>query len=80
MQGQSSAELRHDGQSHNKSPGAGIDGLKSGASGGVVDARDPEFQDQRALNKDGAIIGNTAGGAAAQDRVPETAETVAREN
>lgn len=74
-QGQSSAELRHDGMSHNKNPGSGLDGLASGAQGKTVDSRLPEHAGQRALDNDkaqGGTRGNV-GGPAAEDRVPDSA-------
>ncbi|KAK4550459.1 hypothetical protein LTR36_000038 [Oleoguttula mirabilis] len=81
IQGQTSSELRHDGQSHNKNPGSGLDGLKSGAQGKTVDEHLPENAHLRAADNDDAVIGRgTVGGAPAQERVPESANTVAREN
>lgn len=48
-------------------------------SADLVDAQDPKFAGQRALNKDDAQLKNELGGAPAQDLVPESAETVASE-
>jgi len=80
-QGQTSAELHHDGEHHRKNPGHGLDGLKSGATGKTVDAHDPAFADQRALDKDEAEVGRgNIGGPSAEERLPESAETVATEN
>ncbi|KAK4574990.1 hypothetical protein LTR86_000840 [Recurvomyces mirabilis] len=75
MQGQTSSELRHD-----KSGGTGLDGIKSGAQGKTVDPRQPENANQRALDSDVAQTGRgDVGGAAAQDREPESASSVAAE-
>jgi hypothetical protein len=82
MGGQTSSELRHDGQHHNKNPGSGLTGVASGAPAfKTVDAHNPDFADQRALDKDEATIGRgNVGGPAAEERVPETADRVAAEN
>lgn len=81
IQGQTSSELHHDGQHHNKNPGTGLDGIKSGAQGKTVDAHDPMHADQRAIDKDEAVIGRgNVGGPAAEERIPESANTVASEN
>ncbi|EMC92209.1 hypothetical protein BAUCODRAFT_27538 [Baudoinia panamericana UAMH 10762] len=83
IQGQSSKELHHDGQSGRKGQsGGGLEGLASGVEGSkTVDAHDPQFAGQRAMDKDEAVIGRgNVGGAAAQDREPESATTVATEN
>jgi len=83
IQGQSSAELHHDGQAHRKNPGSGgVEGVGGQATGKTVDPHLPENQGQRALdNEDAQKRGprGEVGGAAAQDRIPETAETVASE-
>ncbi|KAI9660678.1 MAG: hypothetical protein M1821_010030 [Bathelium mastoideum] len=76
-QGQSSAEVRHEGKSHRAHQGSGLEGV--GTSGGPatggrgVDARLPEFAGQRGLDKDEVEGGTrgTIGGLAAQERVPE---------
>jgi len=78
--GQSSAEIHHDGQSHRKNPGQSLEGTGATAGQSGINAHDPAFADQRALNKDNAKVdGRDAGGAPAQDRLPESAETVAAE-
>ncbi|TKA71872.1 hypothetical protein B0A49_00840 [Cryomyces minteri] len=76
-QGQTSSELHG-----RKRDGAGLEGV--GASGvpsaKLVDAHDPEHVDQRAADRDDAVVGRgSVGGDSAQDRVPESADTVARE-
>ncbi|KAH0352906.1 hypothetical protein KCU81_g1633, partial [Aureobasidium melanogenum] len=72
-QGQTSAELHHDGQSHNKNPGTGLDGLKSGAQGKTVDARLPEHAGQRNLESDKAIGGTRSDVPSAEERIPDSA-------
>lgn len=80
MQGQTSTEIRHDGQHHRKADGGGgFDGLASGAQGKTVDPHDPAFAGQRALDKDEATIGR-GGVPSAEERLPEGSETVAQEN
>lgn len=80
IQGQTSSELRHDGQHHRKNPGTGgYEGLKSGAQGKTVDPHLPEFAGQRAQDKDEAVIGRSDV-PSAEERVPETSETVAAES
>ncbi|KAK3078988.1 hypothetical protein LTS18_006042 [Coniosporium uncinatum] len=89
-QGQSSAELRHDGKSTQGVGNAGRGGEDT--VGTLVDKHDPLHADQRALDKDEASgtsvqgvpgRGNDqtsgAGGASAEERVPETSDTAARE-
>jgi hypothetical protein len=82
-QGQTSSELRHDGQNSGKKQSTGLAGLSSGVGqgGGVVTGHDPQFAGQRNLEEDvpAGERGNT-GGPAAQERLPEGAETVAAEN
>ncbi|KAH9836013.1 hypothetical protein Tdes44962_MAKER01932 [Teratosphaeria destructans] len=78
IQGQTSSELHHDGQHHRKNPGTSLDGRKSGATGKTVDPHDPQFANQRALDKDEAVIGRgNVGGPAAEEREPVSAEQVA---
>lgn len=78
--GQSSAEIRHDGQSHRKNAGMSLEGTGATASQSGINAHDPAFAHQRALNKDNARVdGSDAGGEPAQNRLPESAETVAAE-
>jgi len=81
-QGQTSTELRHDGQHTRKKIGSGgTDGLQHGAQGKTVDPHDPKFAGQRALDKDDAQVGRgSLGGPAAEERLPESSETVAAEN
>lgn len=71
-QGQSSSELRHDG---GKSGGTGgLDGLASGAKNTSVDPHLPEHANQRAEDKEEAVIGRgNIGGPAAEERLPESA-------
>jgi len=80
-QGMTSNELRHDGMKGGKHQSVGLEGVASGAKGSkLVDSHDPQFQDQRALNKEEADVGRgTRGGAAAEEMVPEGADTVASE-
>ncbi|KAL9062044.1 MAG: hypothetical protein Q9157_009212, partial [Trypethelium eluteriae] len=82
--GQTSRELRHGAEQHG-GHGQGLAGVGAsgaGSGGGLVDARQPEAAGQRALGKEGVIGGTrgTIGGEAAEERIPEGAETVAREN
>ncbi|KXL42317.1 hypothetical protein M433DRAFT_27087 [Acidomyces richmondensis BFW] len=80
--GQTSTELRHDGQHTRKKVGSGgTDGLQHGAQGKTVDPQDPKFASQRALDKDDAQIGRgNLGGPAAEEKIPENSDTVAVEN
>ncbi|OCK82029.1 hypothetical protein K432DRAFT_325079 [Lepidopterella palustris CBS 459.81] len=81
-QGQTSQELRHDGSKGGAKQTHGLAGVGAtvGNKGEVVKGRDPEFAGQRALDEDvpSGKRGNL-GGPAAQERVPEGAETVAAE-
>lgn len=84
-QGQTSAELRHDGESHRKRQGGGLEGIGVTSGRGVVDGRTRE--DQRGLEND--YPAGTKGTAeaergnktfqGAEDRLPESAEGVASE-
>lgn len=78
MQGQTSNELRHDGEKHRKAGGAGgAEGVNTAEARGTVDAHDPQFAGQRALNRDDAEVGRgNVGGAPAEERLPETAESL----
>ncbi|KAF2241233.1 hypothetical protein BU26DRAFT_525431 [Trematosphaeria pertusa] len=81
-QGETSTELRHDGQHGRKKQGLGTIGLgTTEEKGDVVQGRDPEFAHQRNLPEDvpSGQRGNI-GGPPAEERVPESAETVAVEN
>jgi len=79
--GQSSSEIRHDGHSHRKNDGSSLEGTGASASQTGINERDPKFAGQRALERDDANVGREDAGATdAQNRVPETAETVAAEN
>lgn len=81
-QGQTSNELRHDGQPTSKRQGLGHAGLDTGvAERGNVDARLPENAGQRRLDSD-VLSGQrgTVDKPGAEEAIPETAETVAREN
>ena len=77
----SSAEMHHDGQHHRKNPGQGLPGVGATTEEfKTVDSRDPKFKQHRALDNDEAEVGRgTVGGPAAQEREPESAETVAAE-
>lgn len=77
--GQSSAEIRHDGQSKRNNPGTSLEGLKSGANQSTINPHDPQFSDQRALDKDEATVGRSDI-PSAEERLPESAETVAKEH
>lgn len=82
-QGQTSSELHHDGQHHNKKQGLGNAGLGVVGNKGSqqVDPHDPAFANQRNLDQDvPSGQRGTVGGPAAQERLPETAERVAVEN
>jgi len=73
MVGQSSSELRHDGQAHNKNPGSGLTGIASGAKESNINPHDPNMKNQRALDKDEAQVGRgNVGGPAAEERIPES--------
>ncbi|KAM0713573.1 hypothetical protein Q7P37_010535 [Cladosporium fusiforme] len=82
IQGQTSNEIHHDGQAGRKNPGmGGAEGVGGSASQTTIDPHAPEFAGQRALNNDNATIGRgNVGGPAAEDRLPESANTVAQEN
>ena len=74
--GQTSAEIRHDG---NKSTGKSLEGVGATTEGfKTVDASDPDMKHLRALDKDEAEVGRgNVGGPAAQEREPVGAEQVA---
>ncbi|KAI9847149.1 MAG: hypothetical protein M1837_003011 [Sclerophora amabilis] len=78
-QGQTSAELRHDGEHHRNQQGHGLAGL--GGRNATNQAVDPREQpSQRALDKDEAVIGRGDKGAlGAEEREPASAEEVASE-
>lgn len=80
-QGQTSQELHHDGQHGRKNQGQGLQGVGATATEfKTADPHDPDMKHLRALDKDEAEVGRgTVGGPPAQDRVPESAETVATE-
>ncbi|KAF2874148.1 hypothetical protein BDV95DRAFT_565518 [Massariosphaeria phaeospora] len=80
-QGQTSTEVRHDGSHGRKKQGLGLAGLASqGADNDKTTGRDPAFANQRNLEED-VPTGQrgTTGGPAAQERVPESADTAASE-
>lgn len=82
IQGQTSAELRHDGQTHRKAVGGGgVEGLNTAPGYKNVDPHAPEHAGQRALDSEVAQPGQrgTVGGPPAEERLPETAEGVATE-
>ncbi|KAF2466430.1 uncharacterized protein BDR25DRAFT_268976 [Lindgomyces ingoldianus] len=71
-QGQSSAELHHDGEHHRKRQGMGLAGLAETENKGQgVRRQDPAFGNQRNLGE-GVSVGQTA-----EERIPEGAESVA---
>lgn len=77
ISGQTSNELRHDGQHGRKGQSAGLEQV--GASRGTTFER--EMPSQRGLERDEARPGQRGdkGALAAEDRVPESAETAAAE-
>lgn len=79
-QGQSSAEIRHDGQSKRNNPGASLQGV--GASTQefkTVDHRDPKFKDHRGIDKEDKVTGRGEI-LSAEEREAESATTVAHEH
>ena len=79
--GQTSSELRHDGENTRKSPGKGLQGVGAATQEfKTVDACDPDMKHHRGFDNDEAEVGRgTVGGPAAQETIPESAETVAAE-
>ncbi|KEQ70310.1 hypothetical protein M436DRAFT_10581, partial [Aureobasidium namibiae CBS 147.97] len=73
IQGQSSAELHHDGQSHRKNPGqGGNDGQKTTIEANTVDSRLPEHAIHR--NPESDVIGGTRSNIpSAEERIPDSA-------
>ncbi len=83
VQGQTSNELRHDGERGRNNPGkGGPEGVGGSARAfKTVDEHDPKFANHRAIDNDDAVIGRgNDGGAPAQEREPETASGVAAEH
>jgi len=78
MQGMTSQEVHRDGGERSAGKG-GAEGVGGSAGQSTVDPHAPEMAGQRALDKDEAVIGR-GGQPDAQDRLNETAETVAKEN
>lgn len=78
MQGQTSQEIHKDGGERSAGKG-GFEGVGGSAKQSTIDPHAPEFANQRALDKDEAVIGR-GGATDAQDRLNEPAETVAQEN
>ncbi|KAK7706043.1 hypothetical protein SLS57_009824 [Botryosphaeria dothidea] len=79
-QGQTSVEQRHDGQHGRKKQGTGLVGVGATNTAGQVNHHDPGFASQRGLDKDVQTgTRGTVGGPAAEERLPESAETVAAE-
>jgi hypothetical protein len=78
MQGQTSQELHQDGGERSAGKG-GPEGVGGRGAQSTINPHDPEFAGQRALDKDEAKVGR-GGQPDAQDRLPESAETVATEN
>ncbi|KAH7128445.1 hypothetical protein B0J11DRAFT_271233 [Dendryphion nanum] len=81
-QGQTSSELQHDGQHHRKKQGLGLAGLSNEVGDGPtqLDPRAPDFANQRNLGDVPSGQRGNVGGSSAQEREPETAETLARES
>ena len=79
--GQSSAEMRHDGEKGRKNPGQGLQGVGAATQEfKTVDASDPKFKQHRVLDSDEAEPGRgTIGGPAAEEREPVSADQVASE-
>jgi len=77
-QGQTSTEIRHDGQHTRKRVGAGLEGVGASGVSGVDERYDPS---QRGLERDEALGGQHGdkGSLGAEDIVPADAETVAAE-
>ncbi|KAF2194897.1 hypothetical protein K469DRAFT_650895 [Zopfia rhizophila CBS 207.26] len=77
-QGQTSVEVRHDGQHGRKKEGLGLPGLtEAGNKGDPVKGKDPQFAGQRNLEEDvPAGQRGTLGGQPAEERVPESADRV----
>lgn len=73
-----SQELHHDGQHGRKNPGQSLEGVGSTARQDTINAKDPQFAGQRALNKDEATVGRSDV-PSAEERLPESAERVASE-
>lgn len=79
-QGQTSAEIRHDGEKGRKNPGKGLQGV--GASTQefkTVDHTDPKFKDHRGIDKEDRVLGRGEI-LSAEERVAESAESVAAEH
>ena len=78
--GQTSAEIRHDGEKGRKNPGRGLQGV--GASTQefkTVDHTDPKFKDHRSIDNEDRVLGRGEI-LSAEERVAESAETVAHEH
>lgn len=77
--GQTSAEMRNDGEKGRKNPGKSLEGVGATTEGfKTVDASDPDMKHLRALDKDEAEVGRgNVGGPAAEEREPVGAEQVA---
>ncbi|KAJ5998127.1 hypothetical protein N7499_005494 [Penicillium canescens] len=79
LQGQTSVELRHDGQHGRKKQTAGLEGVGASAQDRDIERR---FPDQRGLEREEADVSGTRGdkaSRAAEEMVPESAETLSRE-
>ena len=76
--GQSSSELRHDGQSGRKNPGQSLEGVGATVSQSGINAHDPVHADQRALDKDEAVVGRSDV-RGAHEKEPQGAQSVASE-
>ena len=77
--GQTSNELRHDGEKGRKNPGQGLQGV--GASTQefkTVDHRDPKFKDHRGIDKEERVLGRGEI-PSAEEREPVGAEQLAAE-
>lgn len=79
-QGQTSAELRHDGSHTSKKQSAGLEGVGAKVENKLdsIDPRQRGLEDDRAAKTSGTR-GNV-GGLAAQEREAESASTIAAEN
>ncbi|KAF2718739.1 hypothetical protein K431DRAFT_348468 [Polychaeton citri CBS 116435] len=72
-QGQTSQELHHDGQAGRKNPGSSLEGVGATVKQSGINAHDPAFANQRALDKDEAVVGRgNVGGPPAEERLPES--------
>jgi len=79
-QGQSSYELRHDGQSRDSNPGASQQGVGATTSEFKnVDHRDPKFAHHRGIDKEDRVLGRGEI-PSAEEREAQSADNVAAEH